>query len=248
MKFAILLLSASLLSAVARAETVATTAADGVTVYGETYYADLPDSAPLLSLFHQAGSNGRGEYGPLTDWFNGLGYRVIAWDQRSGDGYFGADNRTAAEADGPDGYCDAYPDIEAGVAYAHEAARGAPLIIWGSSYSASLVWRAAAEHPEVVDGVVAMSTATGGKLDQCGALIGLPGVADPGLAVWPQKEEKQAKALKSLLSAKDIKVLIVKDGVHGSSTLVDGRTKHDMSAARASVAEWLAATISNTEE
>ncbi|MEQ8934508.1 MAG: alpha/beta hydrolase [Amphiplicatus sp.] len=240
MKFAASLLSAVFcFSAAAYAETITTQAADGVTVYGEAYYADLPTSTPMISLFHQAGSNGRGEYGPLTDWLNGLGYRVIAWDQRSGDGHFGGDNRTAAEASGPDSYCDAYPDVEAGVAYAYEMAQAVPLIIWGSSYSASLVWRAAAEHPHESDGVVAMSTATGGKLDKCGAKAGLPNLADPGLAVWPTKEGGQAKALSKLLTAKNVEVLIVEDGVHGSSTLVDERTGHDMSAARAQVAEWL---------
>lgn len=249
MKLAASLLCAGFcLCAAAHAETVMTKAADGVTVYGETYYADLPASAPMLSLFHQAGANGRSEYGPLTDWLNGLGYRVIAWDQRSGDGHFGEENRTATEASGPDGYCDAYPDVEAGVAYAHEAAQGAPLVIWGSSYSASLVWRAAAEHPDEINGVVAMSTATGGKLDQCGAKRGLPDLVDPGLAVWPKKEEGQAKALSKLLSAKNVEVHIVDDGVHGSSTLVDERTGHDMSAARAKVADWLSKTTSNTED
>lgn len=248
MKVAFVLLAAACMSAGARAETVATKAADGITVYGEAYYGALPASAPMISLFHQAGSNGRGEYGPLTGWLNGLGYRVIAWDQRSGDGHFGGANRTAAEADGPDGYCDAYPDVEAGIAYAFEAAQGAPLIIWGSSYSASLVWRAAAKSPDAIDGVVAMSTATGGELDKCGAKAGLPNLNDPGLAVWPRKEEGQAEALSKLLSAKNVEVQIVNDGVHGSSTLVDERTGHDMSAARANVAEWLSKTVKKAEE
>ncbi len=249
MKFAASLLSAAFgFSAAAQAETITTQAADGVTVYGETYYAELSASAPVISLFHQAGSNGRGEYGPMTGWLNGLGYRVIAWDQRSGDGHFGGGNRTAAEASGPDGYCDAYPDVEAGIAYAYEAAQGAPLVVWGSSYSASLVWRAAAAHPGKIDGVVAMSTATGGELDKCGAKAGLPNLVDPGLAVWPKKEEGQAKALSSLLTAKNVEVHIVENGVHGSSTLVDERTGHDMSAARAHVAAWLSKTTSKVEE
>jgi pimeloyl-ACP methyl ester carboxylesterase len=236
----------TLASSTAFAETVTTTAADGTKVYGETYFAGLTDAAPMISLFHQARSNGRGEYGPLTGWLNGLGYRVIAWDQRSGGDLYGAENRTAAEAKGGKQFCDAYPDVEAGVAFAHQAAKGAPLIIWGSSYSASLVWRAAAEHADLLDAVVAMSTATGGALDKCGAKVGLPNLADPGLAVWSQKEAGQAKGLSDLLASKNVKVEIVADGVHGSSMLVDERTKHDMSGARAKVADWLAEITAKT--
>jgi pimeloyl-ACP methyl ester carboxylesterase len=129
------------------------------------------------------------------------------------------------------------------LAYAHEAAKGAPLIIWGSSYSASLAFRAAADHADKIDAVVAMSTATGGALDKCGAKIGLPNLADPALAVWPKSEEGQAKGLADLLSAQSVEVQIVPNGVHGSSMLVDERTKHDMSEARAKVAAWLAKTI-----
>ncbi len=237
------ILAAALFAGAAHAETVTIKAADGVTVYGEAYFADLPDSAPLISLFHQAGANGRGEYSEIAEWLNGLGYRAIAWDQRSGGGRFGSENRTAKAAKGPDGFCDAYPDVEAGLAYAHEAAAGAPLVIWGSSYSASLVWRAAADHADKVDAVAAFSTATGGQLDRCGAKVGLPGVEDPGLAVWPDREARQARKLDDLLTRAGATTLIVDDGVHGSSSLVDSRTGEDMSKARSRVAAWLAASL-----
>lgn len=223
----------------AAAETITTRAADGATVYGEAYYASLPATAPMIALFHQARSNGRGEYGPLIPWLNGLGYRVIAFDQRSGGNLFGESNRTAAAAKGPKGFCDAYPDIEAGVAYAHGAAKGAKLIAWGSSYSASLIWRAAADHADKIDGVVAFSTATGGALDRCGAKAHLPRLADKAAAFWPERERGQANALKSLLEPRNVAVVIVKGGVHGSSTLIDARAGKDMSGARAAVAGWL---------
>ncbi len=223
----------------ALAAPIETTASDGVTVYAESFVADLPADAPVIAVFHQARSNGRGEYGPIISWLNGLGYRVIAWDQRSGGNLFGSENRTAAKAKGKKGFCDAYPDIEAAIAYSASVAAGAPLIIWGSSYSASLVWAAAADHPDKIDGVVAFSTASGGALDDCGARKGLPRLADPALAVWPARERGQAKALDALLRAAEVEVLIVENGVHGSSMLVDQRTDADMSAARSAVAAWL---------
>ena len=223
----------------ASAETVTTRAADGTIIYGETYFGALSATAPLIALFHQARSNGRGEYGPLVPWLNGLGYRVIAFDQRSGGDLYGESNRTAAAAKGPKGFCDAYPDIEAGVAFAYDAAKGAPLILWGSSYSASLIWRAAADHAEMVDGVIAFSTATGGALDRCGAKAHLSRLKDKAAAFWPEREKGQADALKNLLASRNVAVVIVKGGVHGSSSLVDARTGKDMSGARTAVAGWL---------
>lgn len=233
-------LAISLCSLHAQAETVTTKAADGTIVYGETYFTTLPETAPLIALFHQARSNGRGEYGPLIPWLNGLGYRVIAFDQRSGGDLYGESNRTAAAAKGPKGYCDAWPDVEAGVVYAHGAAKGAPLVVWGSSYSASLIWRAAATHPAKIDGVVAMSTATGGALDRCGAKAYLPKLQDKAVAVWPDREKGQADALRKTLDTKGVNVILIKNGVHGSSALVDARTGKEMAAARAAVAGWLA--------
>ena len=232
----------------AAAETITTKAADGVTIYGETYYGDLPETAPLISLFHQAGANGRGEYGPLIDWMNDLGFRAIAWDQRSGGGRFGEKNRTAKEAAGKKGFCDAYPDIEAGIAYAQDAAGAAPLIIWGSSYSASLVWRAALDHGDKVDGVAAFSTATGGQLNRCGAKNALPELVKRDqhpafLAVWPEREEGQVSGLNVFFEQLAAPVLIIEGGVHGSSTLIDERTGKDMTKARAGVAQWLEAFI-----
>src|SRR5690606_37264474 len=115
----------------------------------------------------------------------------------------------------------------------------APLVVWGSSYSAALAWRAAGDHPDLVDAVAAFSTAAGGPFDQCGAPLGLPKLADPGLAVWPQSEEGRIEPLRPLLTAKNVEIYIVPNGVHGSSMLVDERTKHDMSEARELVAAFL---------
>ena len=63
---------------------ITTLTSDGVTVYGELYFGELDDSAPLVLLFHQGRSNGRGEYAEIAAWLNASGYRTIAWDQRAG--------------------------------------------------------------------------------------------------------------------------------------------------------------------
>ena len=52
-------------------------------------------------------------------------------------------------------------------------------------------------------------------------------------------ELASAIAQREILEAAGVEVVVVPDGVHGSSMLVDERTGHDMSEARARVAAWL---------
>lgn len=59
------------------AGTVTTRSSDGLTVHGETYFGSLPATAPLILLFHQGGSNGRGEYEDIAHWLNSVGYRAM---------------------------------------------------------------------------------------------------------------------------------------------------------------------------
>jgi len=226
-------------SAVACAGTVMTQAEDGVVVYGETYFGDLPSDAPLIALFHLAGGDGRGEYGPLADWLNESGFRAIAWDQRSGGTRFGVENRTA-EAFGEDpGYCAAYPDLRAALSYSVNAAGGAPTAIWGSSYSAALVFRLAADEPDRVAAVVSASPASGEPMEGCDLEAVLDGIKAPVLVLRPRREYEATKAQAETLIEAGFDFRIVEVGVHGSSTLVDARTKKDMSVERNFVASWL---------
>lgn len=241
-------ISAGLIPVTALAETVTTQAADGATIYGETYYGDLGDDAPILVLYHQAGGDGRGEYGPLTGWLNASGFRAVAWDLRSGGDRFGFENRTAAAFDDGIGYCEAYPDMEAAFQFTGEAAKSAPVVVWGSSYSAALVFTLAANHPDDVDAVVAASPASGDPMQGCMLEPVLPDVQAPVLAMRPRREYDFTKAQADTLIAAGVTFHIVEDGVHGSSMLIDERTKHDMSSDRAFVASWLTKNLGIKEE
>ena len=66
-------------------------------------------------------------------------------------------------------------------------------------------------------------------------------VARPIFAVWPDREASAPALMSTIrdLRAKGAGVIVVPGGKHGSSTLVDARTRHDMSAARAQVAAVL---------
>lgn len=139
-------------------ETVDFPTGGGLEARADLYEPKAP-SRTLILLFHQAGWS-RGEYRQIAPKLVALGYRAMAVDQRSGKGVNGVPNETArraAQKGLPRGYLDAYADLEAALAYARDHLHAERVIAWGSSYSASLVLRLAAEHPDEVAAVVAFS-------------------------------------------------------------------------------------------
>jgi pimeloyl-ACP methyl ester carboxylesterase len=225
---------------------ITTVTADDVTIYGDAWVDELDTAAPLVLLFHQAGSNGRGEYSDLAPWLSEAGFRVISWDQRSGGERFGASNRTVTGlTEGtPVSYCDAYPDLQAALDYTMEQGLADKVIVWGSSYSASLVFRLAAENPDKVSGVVSCSPAAGGPMVDCRARMWVDDVVAPVLVLRPDSEMTHAPSVeqRDILMDAGVRFHVVENGKHGSSMLVDSRTGHDMSGARATVIDWLIET------
>jgi pimeloyl-ACP methyl ester carboxylesterase len=122
-------------------------------------YDSAPPSATWIVLFHQAGWS-RGEYREIAPALVKKGYRVMAVDQRSGRAVNGVTNETqrrAAKKKLPTGYLDAYADLEAALRYARKELGAQRIIVWGSSYSASLVLRLAAEHAKDVTAAMSFS-------------------------------------------------------------------------------------------
>lgn len=250
-----LIIGPSNLAASARSEKIdgqiETVGDDGVTVYGNTYFGDLDGNAPLVLLFHQGGSNGRGEYGQLAPWLNENGFRAIAWDARAGGGLYGATNRTR---DGlpkgtPDHYCDAYSDLQAALAYVIKNEFAEKVIVWGSSYSGALVFRLAADNPENIIAVFAFSPASGGPMVECRARQWVDQVTVPKIVIKPTSEMERETSIeqKSILTIAGAEFLIVEDGIHGSSMLIDERTDHDMSATRDFVIRKLSEILSTSD-
>ncbi|MEM6556734.1 MAG: alpha/beta fold hydrolase [Pseudomonadota bacterium] len=218
-------------------------AADGVTVFGTIYFGSLPETAPLILLFHQGGSNARAEYEPLIPWLNEAGYRAIGWDLRPGGDIFGLNNRTVdamlpAKAQS---YCEGYPDMQAALEASLALGQTDDAIIWGSSFSAALVFHLAADAPDQVSRVIAASPASGPPMAECLARARLDDLTVPAFVLRPASEMQgeSAQAQKALMEAAGIPVLVLEDGVHGASMLVDSRTESDMSEARATLIEWL---------
>jgi dienelactone hydrolase len=134
-------------------------AADGVTVYG-VYYAAQGSAAPVILLFHQAGSN-HFEYAGIAPKLVAAGFSCLAIDQRWGGAMWGRRNETVhklGHAETAAGKVeDLEADLEAALAWARARDPHRKFILWGSSYSASLVFVVAAEHPDEVAGVLAFS-------------------------------------------------------------------------------------------
>lgn len=113
-------------------------AKDSVIITADTYF--LKDIAPTVLLCHQAGYS-RGEYINTTKRLNELGFSCMTIDQRSGKAVNGVVNQTAIDADSKlrnVGYAGAKQDIEAAIDYLYEMNGNTPIILVGSSYSASL--------------------------------------------------------------------------------------------------------------
>ena len=226
-------------------EEVQFNAIDGTVVFADLHRANADLEAPLIILFHQAGGSARGEYAEIVPRLLEAGYHVLAVDLRSGGDRFGIDNRTAAGVHGEVGYCDAYPDLEVALAYVKTTDFTGPRVIWGSSYSAGLVFKLAAEHPESVAAVLAFSPASGEAMEGCRPEASLSRLKVPTLALRPinEAEMEAVQAQTAEFEAAGVQFFVADPGTHGSSMLVEERAGGDPSATWEAVMSFLTSTV-----
>ncbi len=202
------------------AETVTFPAADGLTVTADLYVRH-PQTVPCILLFHQAGWS-RGEYEEIAPKLNELGFNVMAVDQRSGSSVNGVKNETAALAQArklATGYLDAMPDLKAAIAYAKKDLAKGRLILWGSSYSASLVLKIAGDDPASCDAVLAFSPgeyfSPKDLIAKSAASIKVPAF----ITSSPYEKSDWAGIFDAIRAPGKKSFLPDKDGQHGSSAL-----------------------------
>jgi dienelactone hydrolase len=204
----------------AASERVTLKASDGVTVHGNWYKAPRPRA--LILLFHQAGSS-KDEYATIAPRLLQAGYSAMAIDQRSGDGLFGT-NETAAGLGRKADYLEARPDLQAALNWARQ--QKLPIILWGSSYSSSLIFPLAARDPQ---GIVALlSFSPGEYFDQDKHMIANAAARlDVPVFIFSTKGERdEADPIFAALRKNPADVRFVPDhGVHGSSTLIASRNR-----------------------
>ncbi|MGB0494969.1 MAG: alpha/beta fold hydrolase [Kangiellaceae bacterium] len=237
-----LLFSALVVKAKPMVEEVSFESKDKVSVNGYWIKSDKPKSSPTIVLFHQAGASAQGEYKTIYPRLVDSGFNVLMIDLRSGGNRFGGTNKTAAKMGGKKiGYCEAYPDMNASLDWLNAQTLTGPVIVWGSSYSAGLVFNLAEENKKEVDGVMGFSPASGKPMEACKLDGIINKITVPAIAFRPESEmaydsvKTQAKLFKSA----NIPYIEIKKGVHGSSMLVEERTKQNMDHAWEQVYKFL---------
>ncbi len=204
-----------LASKIASAQPVSFPAKDGVKIFGD-FNAANGKSRGTIVLFHMAGSN-RAEYAPLAPILNADGFTTLAIDQRSGASLWGSANQTASTAKRSYNFADAIPDLEAAIAYAGEQHSG-QIAVWGSSYSAALVFVVAAKHPEV-KALLAFSPGEyieGYSIESEARKLSIPVFVT---SASDRSEIAAAKVLTDAVPNHLATQYIPKHGIHGSSTL-----------------------------
>jgi dienelactone hydrolase len=189
---------------------------DGLTVTADQYHID--STKPVIILCHQA-SFSRGEYKDIAPELNKLGFNCIALDQRSGNSAQGVTNETArrAQQEGKgQSFLDAEQDIIAAVDLFSKA-YDQKVILWGSSYSSSLVLKIAGAKSQVSK---VLSFSPGEYLTGVSVRNEAGKINIPAFLTSSKAEAAQTKAIFDNIPSSD-KTQFVPNGAgrHGSSAL-----------------------------
>jgi len=228
-------------AAAAEPEVATLQAADGVRLTADFYEAAGKERA-LALLFHQAGSNAA-EYGPIAPRLARLGISSLALDQRSGGNMWGRGNRTVFRQGKSSGFREAYRDLEAALEWAEGRQPRRPVLLWGSSYSAALVFRLASQHQAEVTALLSFSP---------GEYLG-PGQPVRGwaarvrrpifVASAPGHEVAVARRILDAAPAELKRQFVPRQGVHGSSLLREDRNPGQTGEAWQAVEAFLAEVL-----
>ena len=143
------------------------------------------------------------------------------------------------------GYCEVYPEIEAALNYAMSSGFSGPLAVWGSSYSAALVFQLGAKNEPSVDAILGFSPASGGPLAECAPSLYLAELSVPALALRPQSEFENPSVQKQMeeFELHGVETYVADPGVHGSSMLVAKRVDGSTEKTWRVVLDFLAKTL-----
>lgn len=230
-------LAALLLPLAARAAPLELRADDGLALTAELVPAAAPRRRGTVLLFHMAGSN-LGEYATIQPELARQGFDSLALDQRSGGDGWGRRNLTAQRAGRDPGYPAALPDLRAALAWARGRGAGGPVLVWGSSYSAALVFLLAAEAGPAVAGLLAFSPGEylrGASVRQAAARVRCPAFVTGA----DDEELAQAAPLLAAVQGAPKRQFRPRWGLHGSQMLRADRNPRGAAAAWEAVGAFL---------
>ena len=222
------------------ADAISFTASDRVQVFGDYYSAGAKEK-PLILLFHQAGSN-RGEYATIAPMLVTLGFNALVIDQRSGGNAWGRTNETVQRLGKSTGYDEVLLDLEGALQWVKSSGQTGSIIVWGSSYSAALVFSLAAKHRREIKAILAFSPFEylrgSSTVRKAAAQVSIP------IFVTSAKDPKEIAMAKSILdvapSAEKSQFVPQIAGVHGSSTLREDQNLDGAKENWAAVKQFLA--------
>ncbi len=206
-------------------KTITFFAKDSVLITADTYF--LNDIEPTVLLCHQAGFS-RGEYIETAKKINKLGFSCMAIDQRSGKEVNGIINQTAIDADSKFmnvGYTGAKRDLEAAIDYLYELNGNEPIILVGSSYSASLALWLGSENKKI-KAVAAFSP--GEYLKNMNLADTIKQLQIPTFVTSSKREIIPVKKLMRFVKPKYITHFKPDvEGIHGSRAIWDSTEGHE---------------------
>ena len=207
--------------AINEVKTITIKSKDGLPITADIYKVEN-SSKPTILLFHQAGYS-RGEYVEIAPKLNELGYSCIAIDQRSGKEVNGVVNETnlaAKKENKKTEFVDAIDDLRATIDYALGEFGSKEVILWGSSYSSSLVLILGNEYTKNVSAMLSFApgeyfTYQDKKIEDFAS-----GLNTPVFITSAKNEYKNWKSIFDKIPAESkTKFLPTDKGYHGSKAL-----------------------------
>jgi dienelactone hydrolase len=211
-------------------KTITFKSTDGLLITGDLYLTTDKD-APFIILYHQARYS-RGEYQEIAPKLNAMGFNCLAIDQRSGDAINGVINEThqrASEAGMATKYQDAWPDIESAFYYVTKKLKASKVIIWGSSYSAAMVFVLGSEHKARISGILAFAPGEYFKIDDKSISDYAKEINYPVFITSAKSEEQYWRPIYEKLNTDEKYFYLPQDeGYHGSKALWEENEGNDM--------------------
>ena len=208
-------------------ETISFKASDGLKVTADLYMAHK-SNAPFIILYHQAGYS-RGEYREIAPLLNDMGFNCLAVDQRSGNKVNDVENLTKKEADSEGHateYLDAIPDIEAAYLYVKYGIKPEKIILWGSSYSAAILFYMGSEHHNNISGILSFAPGNYFKINNKELKTYAARVTCPVFVTSAKSEYSNWKDIFNNIRSKKTSFLPESEGKHGSKALWKNNPSH----------------------